>query len=527
MEILSPQEFTSSTQLNKIKWAFLAPLLMRSLRIRELNELYKKTHELEGLAFIDAVLNHLSISFEVSVEDLKNIPLQGAFIAVANHPYGGLDGLLMLKLLATARPDFRIMANQLLSKLPNLKPLMLPVEIFKPASGKNTSGIRRILEQLHNDMPVGIFPAGEVSSFKISSSGITDATWKPGIARLLERAKVPVIPIHFSGANSLSFNLLGFLHPFMRTIRLPSELFNKRGLKVKIRIGKPITYNTFRQIPEPDRLAYLRANTYALGSQPFNNSSLSQFFLPVNCPKELISELHPTELEAEIKNLRPARLMVRHDQFEVYLVRQTEAPNVTREIGRLRELTFRKVGEGTNAETDLDWYDTYYHHLFLYDRETKLLAGAYRLGKGYELLEKFGKKGFYLHSLFKIKNEFVPVLKESLELGRSFIRVEYQKKPLPLLLLWKGITTYLEGNPGYKYLIGPVSISNYFTSVSKALIVDFILNNFYDHKLARHILPRKKFRYRLSEQTSRNILSKTIHTISSLDELITRIEPNH
>jgi putative hemolysin len=159
----------------------------------------------------------------------------------------------------------------------------------------------------------------------------------------------------------------------------------------------------------------------------------------------------------------------------------------------MREITFRAVGEGTNRSTDIDEYDFYYHHLIVWDEEAGALVGAYRIGKGREIISQYGAKGFYISSLFRIRKAFEPVLAESLELGRSFIVQEYQKKAMPLFLLWKGLLTVLLQNTEYRYLIGPVSISNEFSEFSKSLIVEFVRNNFFDRDMARYIRPRKKF----------------------------------
>jgi hypothetical protein len=196
---------------------------------------------------------------------------------------------------------------------------------------------------------------------------------------------------------------------------------------------------------------------------------------------------------------------------------------VIREIGRLRELTFREIGEGTNKSVDLDEYDIYYNHLFIWDTEAKVIVGAYRIGLGDEIFYSLGKKGFYVAELFKIKEQFTPVLKKSLELGRSFIRKEYQQKPLPLFLLWKGILKYLIDNPRYRYLIGPVSISNTFSKFSKSLIVDYINRNHFDDELAQYVRPRKKFKVDFSSVDT-DLLMSGEDSFKGLDNLISEVE---
>jgi hypothetical protein len=228
-------------------------------------------------------------------------------------------------------------------------------------------------------------------------------------------------------------------------------------------------------------------------------------------------------LQKDITPLREDYRVWVEKNYEVFIVPTSLIPNVIREIGRLREITFRDIGEGTNKSTDLDEYDIYYNHLFIWDTEAKLIVGAYRLGLGNEIFYSYGKKGFYISELFKIKSQFAPVLKKSIELGRSWIRKEYQQKPLPLFLLWKGILKYLIDNPKYRYLIGPVSISNSFSTFSKSLIVDYINRNHFDHELAKYIRPRKKFKVDLGHLDSDVLLSGE-DNFKGLDNLISEVE---
>ncbi|MDQ4139467.1 MAG: lysophospholipid acyltransferase family protein [Bacteroidota bacterium] len=527
MDIISAREFALATKLDKTNIRFLAPVLMRLLKLHQLNAVYAATQNLNGLEFIDGVLAQLGIQFEVDAKELQHIPAHGAFIAIANHPYGGIDGLIFLKIMASVRPDFKILANKVLQKITNIEDYFIPVNPFKTHDQDNVPGLRKAMDLIHNDSPLGIFPGGEVSSLQVEEDyKIIDPAWQPAVGRLISKAKVPVLPVYFTGSNSLSFNLLGLVHPLLRTARLPAELFNKQGVCIKIRIGKPVPYNYLHGLPNADVLAYLRAKTYALGSS-FFRPTVPAVFKNAFAPKPVLPETDRAAILNDLKNLKTASCLLRHHQYAVYMARQEEIPCVMREIGRLRELTFREVGEGTLQETDIDQYDAHYHHLFLFDHQAQLVVGAYRLGKGKEIYRKFGKSGFYLHSLFKMQPEFVPVLKQSIELGRSFIRPEYQKKTLPLLLLWKGISMYLNGKLSYQYILGPVSISNHFSRVSKALIVDFITHHFYDAGLAQYIKPRKKFRYRFSKHYPETLLQKNIQSLHSLDDLIAEIEPKH
>ncbi|RDC61858.1 hypothetical protein AHMF7616_00447 [Adhaeribacter pallidiroseus] len=527
MDIISREEFAKTPAFFKKNLGFLAPWLMRLLQLDQLNQIYQQSHTLHGLPFIDNILEQLQVKYEIDAQELAKIPAKGAFIAIANHPYGGLDGLLMLKILAALRPEFKMLANPILKKLPNIEDFLIPINPFKTPTQNQVPGVRKALRLLQDDVPVGLFPAGEVSSWQKKSHKVMDPEWHAGLAGLIHKAGVPVVPIYFSGGNSIYFNVLGIFHPFLRTLRLPAELLNKEGLCVKIRIGKPIPYSELSQLPAPELLPYLRAKTYALGTRFLKNNYYwpSKLTSPANKP--IIPETDALLLQQELAQLSTENLLFTHQHYQVYVAASSQIPNILREIGRLREITFREVGEGTHHETDLDVFDQHYEHLFMYDTRAQLIVGAYRLGIGKEIFQQFGRSGFYLHSLFKLKKHFIPILERSLELGRSFVRAEYQKKTLPLLLLWKGIAVFLTGKKHCQYLLGPVSISDYFSATSKSLIVEFIREHYFDHDLATLVTPRKKFRYRSSSYYSENILKKNIHSVKSLDELIAEIEPRH
>ncbi|MBT9393208.1 lysophospholipid acyltransferase family protein [Hymenobacter sp. NST-14] len=503
----------------------LRPLWQQLAQLRDLQRLYERHCHLTGREFIGQLLRDLRITLDYDAAELRRVPVQGAFVAVANHPCGILDGLALLYVLGEVRPDFITVANDVLAPLlANLPAQLALVSPDKDGAARNVPGVRQLLRYLHNDVPLGLFPAGEVAHRKSPFQPISDPEWNPTAGRLLAVARVPVVPVWLSGQNSASFSWLGLVHPLLRTARLPAELLNKRGQTVRLRIGHPVAASDLARLPAPDRLPYLRARVYALGTPAEVAASYLRPALP---PAGILPETAPELLEADIAALRPRRCLVRTRQWEVYVAKKAEIPNVLREIGRLRELTFRREGAGTGQATDLDHYDTYYRHLFLYDRTARRLVGAYRVGRGRSILREFGKQGFYLHSLFRMKKELRPLLRESLELGRSFIRAEYQKQPLPLALLWKGIAEYIAAHPEYRYLIGPVSISNRFSAVSKAVMVAYLRRHFSDAALAPLVQPRRQFRYRplSGESAAPETLQATLHDLHDLQKLIMGLEP--
>ncbi|MDR3696388.1 lysophospholipid acyltransferase family protein [Mucilaginibacter sp.] len=528
MKVITTEEFAKATKLDKLKMPGLAALLMELMKINQVNELFAQAQPKQGPDFVDAILEGCGIDIEFDEKELRNIPKTGSFIAIANHPYGGIEGMVLLKILCMVRPDAKLMANFLLKKIPNLADYFIAVNPFENIDHSSSiSGLKTTLELLANGTPIGIFPAGEVSTFKVDKKQVTDRMWHPVVGKIIAKAKVPVVPIYFHGNNGLLFNLLSLIHPALRTAKLPSELFNKHGHTIKLRIGKPINIEDFPEFNNSTKLLnYLRARTYALGTGLEEEKKL---FHPRNLfkikkqPAEIVPEISGEILETEIASLREEYRIWVEKNYEVFIVPTSTIPNVIREIGRLRELTFREIGEGTNKATDLDEYDIYYHHLFIWDVESKMIVGAYRLGLGDEIFYSIGKKGFYVSELFKIKSQFTPVLKKSIELGRSWIRKEYQQKPLPLFLLWKGILKYLIDNPRYRYLIGPVSISNSFSNFSKSLIVDYINRHHFDHEMAQFVRPRKKFKVDM-ESIDTNLLMEGEDTFKGLDALISEVE---
>ncbi|RCH56680.1 hemolysin [Mucilaginibacter hurinus] len=531
MKVITTEEFAKATKLDRLKLPGLASLLMELMKINQVNELFAQAQPNEGPDFVDAILKGCGVTIEYDEEDLKNIPANGAFIAIANHPYGGLEGMVLLKILCTVRPDAKIMANFLLKKIPNLSNYFVAVNPFENIDHSSSiSGLKNTLELLSNGTPIGIFPAGEVSTFKLDKQEITDRLWHPVVGKIIAKAKVPVVPIYFHGNNGLLFNLLSMIHPALRTAKLPSELFNKQGDTIKLRIGKPIQYNDIPDNTNATKLlSFLRAKTYALGAGLAEEKKLfnpGNLFKIKKTPEQIVAATDPDVLEREIASLRDDYRVWVEGDFEVFVVPPSYIPCTIREIGRLREITFREVGEGTNKKIDLDEYDIYYHHLFIWDTEARVVVGAYRIGLGDEIFYSMGKSGFYVAELFKIKSQLTPVLKKSLELGRSFIRKEYQQRPLPLFLLWKGIFKFLMDNPRYRYLIGPVSISNSFSTLSKSLIVDYINRNHFDHDLAQYVKPRKKFKVDFSGLDT-DVLKGGEDNFKILDNIISDIEVHH
>jgi len=529
MNLISDRDLRSILKIKEDNGEWILAVIRYSFGIDKINKIYNENHSLPGLDFVDSIINTLNIKYSISDESLSRIPITGPFIIIANHPLGVIDGMLLLKLVCKIRPDFKLQGNFLIQHIETVKDYIIPVNPFENFKSVHSSykGIRDAYQHLKNGNSLGIFPAGEVSSYQIKDFNITDREWQKSSVKFIQTAGVPVIPIYINGFNSAWFYLLGQIHPLLRTAKLPSEILNKSNQTIKIEIRKPIpskTISTFTSIPSLSH--YLRAKTYSL-NQPLK---IKPFFSLNNNDKkraELVISVavDPLLIQSDLEKIEKEYFLFSQGSYSVYCAPFSSIPHIIQEIGRLREITFRKVGEGTNNSTDLDQFDIHYHHLIIWDNVNKKIAGSYRIGKGKDIMNQYGKNGFYTNSLFRIKKGFISVLDQSFELGRSFIVQEYQRQPLPLFLLWKGIMFYLKKNPDYNYLIGPVTISNNFSKQSKSLIVQFINENYFDYTSSIYIKPRKKFR--ISKNTLRkneNLLKSIGNNIKALDLYLNELQ---
>ena len=534
-ELINKEDFVAVTHLHKWKMEKAAHPLMRLTGIVKLNNIYNSLSDHQGLSFIDALFDEMEIDFIIDPDELEKIPKKGPFVTISNHPFGAIDSLLLLKLIAERRPDYKIISNFLLQHIEPLKDhfIFLHGDENEGSLASSIPGLKKVVEHINEGNSIGLFPAGEVSTFQNKERKITDRAWQRGIIKLVKKLEVPVIPIYFQGSNSAIFHFLGLVHPRLRTAILPSELFKKKRKEIRIRIGNPIPPRDQKSFRDIDRFGrFLRAKTYALGSA----LEVKKFFKPKKRPKKSPSYQTPVadpadkqQLLAEIEGLREQHLIFTQKNFEAFIAYASTIPFVLHELGRLREVTFREVGEGTNLPIDTDEYDLYYAHLFLWDKEGEHIVGAYRLGKGDEIIERFGKKGFYIESLFRIEDGFIPILEQSVELGRSFIVKEYQKNRLPLFLLWKGIVYFLKQHPECRYIIGPVSISNSYSKVSRNFIVAFIEAYYFDYQLAQYIRPRNAFKVKKKKETvdTKTLLDGVGADLKKVDKVISDIEPSH
>ncbi len=505
----------------------LVGMLYRLSGVEKVNRFYEQIDHLRGHEFIEQVFELLELPIEVDPEELKRLPAEGSFITVSNHPFGALDGMALLNVVGKQRADFKVMANFLLQRIHQIGSYFITVNPFgELAEASSFKGTKDALLHLRDGHPLGIFPSGEVSAFQKDIRSITDGPWSIQSVKLIQKAAVPVIPIYFDGKNSRLFHLLGVIHPALRTLRLPAEMMNKKGKTMRMRIGKPIPAKDIVSFEDPGQLArFLRAKTYALGSSlEVKKEYFAKLSFPKK-PKQIVPAVAIELLESDLKSLGDDACLFEHQNFVCYIATANRLPNILTEIGRLREITFRQVGEGTNKAIDIDEYDFYYHHLFLWDKEAKAIAGAYRIGKGTEIMRRYGSKGFYTNSLFRIDAAMNDYLNQAIELGRSFIIDAYQRQRLPLYLLWKGILVVLVTAPELRYIIGPVTISGSYQEVSKGLIMAFIKRYYFDNTLAEYIKPRNPYVSKAGNIDHDALLNATENDLKKFDKIIADIEP--
>lgn len=522
MQLISTEDVVNAVNLNKFGGENMARIIMSVLQIDKINQLYANHYNKQPKDFLNSIINDIGINYSLYQGDLEKIPAYGPFVIVANHPFGGIEGVILLDCILAKRPDFKIIANFLFQRIEPIKEFVLAVNPFETHKHVKSSfsGLRYGMEHLIQGHPLGIFPAGEVSTYHKDSIGITDKAWNISILKFIKNAHVPVIPMYFHGKNSSAFYFMGRIHPLLRTVKLPSEMLNKKNTKIKLSIGNTISLSEQNSYPDIESYGqFLRTKTYAL---PFNNIHLEPITPVKKRSKSIHNQDNPLSLINEIRNISEKYILFKWQEYTVFCTPVHAIPVIIKEIGRLREITFREVGEGTNKSLDLDKYDAYYDQLFIWNEIENEIVGGYRLGKGYEILPERGIKGFYTNTLFHFENKTESIFSQCVELGRSFVVSKYQRKPWSLFLLWKGIFYFINKNKQCRYLLGPVSISNNYKLSSKQLMVAFIEKYFYNNAVSANIKPRNPFVSTSNKETMS--LLDDITDLNALDRIIRELE---
>ena len=514
----------------------ISSLAMWLLGFNKVNKANDRCKQYKGADFSAHILEDVGVKMDLNPQQFNYIPQDGPFIVVANHPIGSADGMMLSAVIGTMRTDFKIMTNFLLTMIPSLKDSFIAVNPFSEGVSARSSlaGIRLAKSHLAAGGSLGLFPAGEVSTHQrprnrtsLKKHVIEDIPWPDSMIKLIRNSNVTVVPVYFEAQNSKWFHFVGRIHPILRTLNLANELFNKKGKRIPMRIGKPILPNELAEYPDIEQLGkYLRSRVYAMESE-FNNPNEE-----LMKPPELVTPISlPRDKKAVVKEFD--RLRVAGKQlFEVscyqcFLADSSEIPIAMIELGRRREEAFRATGEGSNNAIDVDDYDQYYKQLILWDSKRKRIAGGYRLGIGSEIFEKHGGiEGFYTSSLFNYSEEFGETLRETIELGRSFVSLEYQKEALPLMLLLKGLMHSLMRYPDTVYFVGPVSISNSYPKFYQSLMVYYLENKHNAMLPEKSATPTTPFEPEYLKINPKDLLRRKMDNFEKFDRFLMRLSDN-
>lgn len=532
MSLVNARDFAVLLKFDKIPLLgnLIGKLILFLTRLNKVNKVFDLHKDKSPMGFLNGVLSSYDVKYHISESDLAKIPKEGAFVTISNHPLGGIDGCVLMKAMLEQREDYKLIANFLLQKLAPIKDHIMPVNPFEDRKDAKSSvkGLITALKHLKEGKPLGIFPAGEVSTLKEKNIYV-DNEWEDGAMRLIQKAKVPVVPIYFHAKNSWWFYQLSKISDVLRTLKLPSELSNKRRRQViHIKIGNPIKASEIEKIEDIKLLnVFLRGKTYLL-SKPFlrKKKQIKQYKKRLKKKaKEIDSPKNQMDICKEIDFIRTdkKRLFV-SNEYEVFFTKAAQIPNLMQEIGRLREITFRLIGEGTNKKSDMDEFDDYYHHLILWNKEKERFVGAYRMGLGEEIFKRNGFKSFYVSSFFEFSKEMDQKLTKTIEMGRAFIVPEFQQKPMPLFLLWRGIAAVTIKYPQYEYLMGGATISNLFTGYSKALMMSFLDTYYTNKEIAPLVRSKTPYKGTLTAREKSYMECFVAGNVKKLDAIIKEVE---
>lgn len=499
-------DLPTNTPLRRAVAPAARPLLRWALRLNTFSELYRTAETMrtpmpvadpDPGAFARLALRVLDINADFNAADVPRIPAGGPLIVSANHPHGALDGLVLLDLIAGVRRDVRLIANHLLARISDLRDLCFFVDPFErhDSMRRTLPGLRAAHLWLRRGGAVIVFPAGEVAHARQADGSVLDSPWRTTVGRLATATGARVLPVHIQGENSPMFYAAGRVHPLLRSVLLARELLRKRGSSVTVRWGRSLSAaelaeggHTATTVTERIREAVeaVRAGQPAL--PPGGR-------LQPEAPAAVVSAFRRTdalaaeELAEDVESLPAEAKLLASGSFDVYCAEARWLPRVLAEIGRLRERTFRAVGEGTGRPADLDAFDASYLHLFVWNRARREVVGAYRIGRSDQIVASTGVAGLYTRSLFRYDESLIRSLPPALELGRSFVRVEYQRESSALMLLWKGICSFVQRHPHYRVLFGAVSISASYAERTRDMLMRFLEQNHLDRTLAEQVSP--------------------------------------
>ncbi len=513
-----------------------------------------ETGSISTLEVVRKLHSTLGLSWSVHGESLARIPKEGPAILLANHPFGGVEATILLEIFLSIRPDIRFLSNFILRRIPETEEFCIYVDPFSrtQSARSNLQPMRESINWVRHGGLLCIFPSGTVSHWSFKNREVTDPVWSPTVGRIIKKTQCPVVPVFIRGQNNWPFQVAGMLHPMLRTALIPREYLNKKGKQINVVFGNPVPYEKLEGFSsDEEMMTYLRLRTYILGNTSHVSKQLSRDLEedeteatiakkkvepPPATPKASATEaeerdfepiadpISPDVLEKEINALDKRHLLVDSGEMQVFCARAKQVPNVVLEIGRLREVTFRAVQEGTGKACDVDRFDSYYQHLFIWNRNRREVVGAYRLGRSDQILRHFGRNGLYTSTLFSYRPQLLEQIGPALEVGRSFVRQEYQRSYTPLLLLWRGIGTFVVNHPKCRILFGPVSINSDYDSISRQLITSFLKANNCLPNVARLIRPRNPMPRSRILGLNPETTSVVVKDLNEVSELLKEIE---
>ena len=498
----------------------------------KVRDLYRRVQQSPEGFRLETLLDEMRVRLQVDAADQQRIPVSGPVVVVSNHPYGVLDGAILTVLLTRVRPDVKVLTNYVLGDVLELERHCIfvdPLHTDRSAEA-NRRALRQALAWLQQGGMLAIFPSGEVSHWQMPAAQIADPEWNDTAVRLIQRTGASALPVYFCGHNSVGFQILGMVHPRLRMAFLLREFLQQEGKTVEVRVGSEISSDAVAAVPtDRDAIEYLRSRTYLLARRSTQEASWPVALrsrLALKMQEPVADAENEDALAEEIEKLPADRCLTRNGDLAVYLATAQEGPRLLREVGRLREITFRQVGEGTGKCLDLDRFDDYYSHLLLWNAAKQELVGAYRAGNTAEILAKHGIPGLYTSTLFRYDKRIFQKLGPALELGRSFVRPEYQRQYAPLLLLWKGIARLVALRPEVPVLFGAVSVSNDYNESSREMICRFFETRKDEGELAGLVEPRRPFRPNPLRRWDCRGMCQVLRDLDELSEPITDVEPD-
>lgn len=505
----------------------LAAKLTPGARARNL---YRRVQQSPEGFRLERLLTEMRIRTRIEAADWARIPVRGPVVVVANQPHGIIDGAILSTVLTQVRPDVKVLTHFLFSDIPELQRLCIFVDSFQTDRSleANRKALREAMEWLQQGGMLAMFPAGQAPHWQMPVTQIADPGWDTTAVRLIRRTGAVALPVHFCGHSGFGPQILGMVHPKLRSAFLLQEFLRQAGKAVEVRVGSALSLDAIVNLDDDgEATEYLRwrTNLLARRSREMNSKpSAPRSIFPARIKEPVADAVSAETLALEIESLPALNRLAENGDLSVYVATAVEIPNALLEIGRLRELTFRKAGEGTGKCRDLDSFDQYYWHVLLWNSAKRELVGAYRAGSTAHILKTRGVAGLYTSTLFRYDQGLFEKLGPALELGRSFVRPEYQRQYAPLLLLWKGIARLAALHPEAAVLFGAVSISNDYNAASREMIYRFFEARMQRDDLSAMVEPRRPFRTSLLRRWDCRSMCRALHDIEELSQPITDIE---